>query len=127
VFDFVEARRIGGDGHWRTLAPLPTPRADLATAALRGIVYAVGGSGVDDMATDVVEKFNPRTGSWSPSRRLPQPRDSAGAAALGGLLSVAGGFVVDRRAGQVTASMIAYDRPEGRGGAERRCRPPASF
>jgi hypothetical protein len=107
AFNYVEARRTRGDGRWRTLAPLPTPRANLATATLRGIVYAVGGIGED--TTDVVERYDSRAGTWGPSGRLPQPRDSAGAAALGGLLYVAGGFVGGSETGHVTASMIAYD------------------
>jgi N-acetylneuraminic acid mutarotase len=109
VFDFVEARRVRGDGRWRTLAPLPTPRANLATAELGGAVYAVGGIGNNDVRLDVVEKFDLRAGSWSPSRRLPQPRFGAGAASLGGLLYVAGGATVADGTEQVTASMIAYN------------------
>jgi N-acetylneuraminic acid mutarotase len=114
VFGFVEARRTGGHGRWRTLAPLPTARANLFTAALDGIIYAAGGIGegigAGDETLDVVEKFDPNIGSWSPSPKLPQPRDGAGAAALGGLLYVAGGFVVDDDGnGQVTDSMVAFN------------------
>ena len=108
-FDFVEARRVRGEGTWRTLPPMPTARGNLATAELGGFVYAIGGVGGNDMALDVVERFDPRTRSWSPSPSLPQPRDSAGAAALGGRLYVAGGFIVADGTGETTASVLAFD------------------
>jgi hypothetical protein len=54
VFDVVEARRVTGSGRWRDLAPMPTARANLATAEVGGLVYAIGGiPQADD--TDVVE------------------------------------------------------------------------
>jgi N-acetylneuraminic acid mutarotase len=109
LFRSVEARRVRGHGRWQSVAPLAVARANLATAALDGIIYAAGGN-ADDQALDVVEKFDPDVGSWRPSPRLPQPRDGAGAAALGGLLYVAGGFVVDDDGnGQVTDSMVAFN------------------
>lgn len=106
VFDVVEARRVKGSGKWRDLAPMPTARANLATAEVGGRVYAIGG--LDDLnnSFDVVETFNPRSGRWTTSLPLPQPRDGPGAAGLGGLLYVAGGFVLPDG---VTNSVIVYD------------------
>ena len=92
TFDVVEARRVRGSGRWRDLAPMPTARANLATAEVGGLVYAIGGIGQAN-DTDVVEKYNPRSGRWTTSLPLPQPRAFAGAAGLGGLLFVAGGEV----------------------------------
>ena len=109
VFDVVEARRVTGRGEWRDLAPLPTARANLATAEVGGLVYAIGGiPQADD--TDVVETFNPRPGRWTTSLPLPQPRAFAGAAGLGGLLYVAGGEVqLAPDTFEVTSSVLVYD------------------
>jgi N-acetylneuraminic acid mutarotase len=108
-FDVVEARRITGAGTWRELAPLPTARANLATAEVGGLVYAVGG--LDDVDnSDVVETFNPTTGRWATSVPLPQPRAAPGAEGLGGLLYVAGGEVkLAPDTYEVTNSVIVYD------------------
>jgi hypothetical protein len=105
TLDVVEARMVSGSGRWRDLAPLPTARANLATAEVGGLVYAIGG--IDNVDTsNVVETFDPRLGRWATSRPLPQPRDGAGAAGLGGLLYVAGGFVIPDG---VTSSVVVYD------------------
>ena len=82
LFDVVESREVSGPGDWRTIAPLNTARTNLGTATLDGIVYAVGG--YDDTSTlDVVETFDPRTGSWSRSPHLPQPRGGNGSRRAG--------------------------------------------
>jgi hypothetical protein len=105
TLDVVEARMVSGSGRWRDLAPLPTARANLATAEVGGLVYAIGG--IENVDTsNVVETFDPRLGRWATSRPLPQPRDGAGAAGLGGLLYVAGGFVIPDG---VTSSVVVYD------------------
>jgi N-acetylneuraminic acid mutarotase len=105
LLDSVEARRVRGSGRWRDLAPLPTARANLATAEVGGLVYAIGG--IDNVdTTNVVETFNPRSGRWTTSLPLPQPRDGPGAAGLGGRLYVAGGFVLPDG---ITNSVLVYD------------------
>ena len=110
VFDVVEARRVKGNGRWRDLAPMPTARANLATAEVGGLVYAIGGIGRADDTLDVVETFNPRSGRWTTSRPLPQPRAAPGAAGLGGLLYVAGGEVqLAADTFEVTNSVLVYD------------------
>jgi N-acetylneuraminic acid mutarotase len=108
LFDVVEARRVGGTGTWHDLAPMPTARANLATAEVGGLVYAVGG--LDGVDFDVVETFDPRSGRWATSLPLPQPRAFAGAAGLGGLLYVAGGEVqLAADTFEVTNSVVVYD------------------
>jgi hypothetical protein len=109
LFEVVEARRVRGSGRWRDLAPMPTARANLATAEVGGLVYAIGGlDGVNDL--DVVETFDPRSGRWATSLPLPQPRAFAGAAGLGGLLYVAGGEVqLAADTFEVTNSVVVYD------------------
>jgi hypothetical protein len=107
VFDFVEARTVQGPGGWAPLAPLPTPRGNLAVAALNGVVYALGGLDGNDDGLDVVEKLEGK--SWSRSRRLPEKRAFAGAAGINGRLYVAGGSTDSG----TTGSMIAYDPAGG--------------
>jgi N-acetylneuraminic acid mutarotase len=110
VFDVVEARRVTGTGRWRDLAPMATARANLATAEVGGLVYAIGGIGQADNTVDVVETFNPRLGRWTTSLSLPQPRAAPGAAGLGGLLYVAGGEVqLTAETFEVTNSVLVYD------------------
>jgi len=110
VFDVVEARRVTGSGRWRDLAPMPTARANLATAEVGGLVYAIGGIGQADNTLDSVETFNPRSGRWTTSLPLPQPRAGPGAAGLGGLLYVAGGEVqLTADTFEVTNSVLVFD------------------
>ncbi|MGH9119093.1 MAG: Kelch repeat-containing protein [Acidimicrobiales bacterium] len=101
---------------WRDLTPLPTARANLATAALDGLVYAIGGIGDPDLDLAVVDTFDPRTGRWSTSLPLPQPRGQAGAAALDGLVYVAGGGVtVAPDQFEITDSVVVYDPHDNAG------------
>jgi hypothetical protein len=110
VFDVVEARRVKGSGRWRDLAPMPTARANLATAEVGGLVYAIGGIGQANDTLDIVETFDPRSGRWTTSLPLPQPRAAPGAAGLGGLLYVAGGEVqLAADTFEVTNSVLVYD------------------
>jgi hypothetical protein len=113
-FSFVESRRLLGTGVWHDVAPMPTPRDNLATAVLRGQVYAVGG--VDRVGiTAVVEVYNPRTGWWTTKKSLPRPRVGAGAAVFGDRLYVAGGaFPLGDDVGQITNSMVVYDPDRNR-------------
>ena len=111
-FDVVEARLVKGSGRWRDLAPMPTARANLATAEVGGLVYAIGG--LDDVNDfDVVETLDPRSGRWTTSVPLPQPRVRPGAAGLGGLLYVAGGEVkLAPDTFEITNSVLVYDPKE---------------
>lgn len=56
-------------GAWRDVAPLPTPRDNLASAVTRGLIYAVGGRVEGDVARNLhtVERYDP-------DRRLDAPR-----------------------------------------------------
>jgi len=77
-----------GDGAWRTLA-LPAPRAAGGAAALRGVVYVVGGVGENGNARSMLA-YDTRTGRW---RTLPGPsprQHLAVTAARGRIYAVAG-------------------------------------
>jgi len=112
VYSTVEARDVSGDGRWRMLAPMPTARTNPAAATLGGFVYVAGGF-TADRTLDVVERFDPRTGTWQSSTRLPVPIGAMGAAALDGRLYVAGGLVARPAGDEVTASVYAYDPTRG--------------
>jgi hypothetical protein len=68
---------------------LPQPREELATAALDGTLYAIGGYDAGGRDTNTVFAYS---GSWSLGPPLPQAVDHPAAAVLDGQLYVAGGF-----------------------------------
>ena len=93
----------GDPAFWTTLAPMPTGRMVLASAALNGHVYAVGGMDLTDMPT--VEAYDPATNTWSARTPMPGPRSELGAAVVNGVLYAMGG-IVDRA---LVATVEAYD------------------
>ena len=46
------------DGSWRTLAPMPTARQEVAVAALQGKVYVIGGYDATGTPSDLVEVYD---------------------------------------------------------------------
>mmetsp|Transcript_28158 Transcript_28158/g.77741 ORF Transcript_28158/g.77741 Transcript_28158/m.77741 type:complete len:412 (-) Transcript_28158:42-1277(-) len=78
ALDVVE--RFDPEGSkWTTLAPMPTPRSDLAAAAVGGKLYAIGG--YDGRTLSAVELFDPRTNAWEPLAPMPTSRSDFVAAA----------------------------------------------
>src|SRR5207249_2121084 len=67
---------------WSTLAPMPTARVFLAAVAgADGRIYAIGGfnyfglnNGVDAVALNTVEAYNPASNSWSTLAPMPTAR-----------------------------------------------------
>jgi N-acetylneuraminic acid mutarotase len=84
----------GTSGNWTTGTPMPTPRSEIAGAALNGKIYIIGGyeegykRGRNTSAVDV---YDPITDKWAAAAPLPQPLDHAGAASHDGKLYVVGG------------------------------------
>jgi N-acetylneuraminic acid mutarotase len=72
---------------WVGHKPMPTPRKNLAVAAVDGIVYAIGGDG--GLAT--VEAYDPVVKTWSTRIGLLEGRTMATATAIGGKIHVTGG------------------------------------
>jgi hypothetical protein len=92
-----DAARPAGDtspskGAWRTLAPMPTPRTEVAVAELDGKIYVIGGFEVDGAPSAKVEVYDPATDTWSEAPPLPEPRHHAGALGWYTNLLVIGGF-----------------------------------
>ena len=59
---------------WKVLAPMPNPRNHIASAAVDGKVYAIGGQHGDDEDTgeqNEMDVYDPATNVWSKAPRLP--------------------------------------------------------
>ena len=75
---------------WQTLSSMPTPRSDLAAAAVDGALYAIGG--YDGRTLSAVELFDPRKNAWEPLAPMPSPRSDFVAAAESGRVYRLGGL-----------------------------------
>jgi N-acetylneuraminic acid mutarotase len=78
-------------GTWRRLAPMPDPRQEVATAALAGKIFVIGGFDANGLPTDSVFVYDPASNRWSSAAPLPIRNDHAGAAVAGGRLFAFGG------------------------------------
>ncbi|MBU6427423.1 MAG: hypothetical protein KGR26_00285 [Cyanobacteria bacterium REEB65] len=78
-------------GRWSAWPDLPTPRSELALAAASGSLYAAGGTDANEVALDVVERYDPTAGAWFPAPPLSTPRSCFGLVFAGGRLWAVGG------------------------------------
>ena len=90
-------------GIWSRLAPLPTPRSEVAAAALNGRIYVFGGFGPGAISNEEYESI---ADTWRKRAPIPQGVDHAAAVTLGGTIYLIGGF--DGRFGPVN-TVWAYD------------------
>jgi N-acetylneuraminic acid mutarotase len=104
---------IMSPGKWTVLAPMPTPRQEVAVAEVNGRVFVIGGFGLDSEAVDTVEVYDPASNTWETRAPLPAPMHHAAAAVVDGRLFVVGGF----GGGRVTwrALQTVYEYVEARG------------
>lgn len=79
-------------GTWETRAPMPTPRSEVAVAAVNGLIYVVGGFEESGSPSQKVEVYDPATDSWSEAPQMPAPRHHTAAVAWQGDLLVIGGY-----------------------------------
>ena len=86
-------------GTWRTAAPMPTKRTEVAAAALDGKIYVVGGfekpslGNVMNFAiTRSVEMYDPATDQWTSKAPLPIGLHHVGIGVVDGRLYVIGGY-----------------------------------
>lgn len=68
-----------------------TARYDFACAEVNGIIYAVGGYGIDGDSLSSAEMYNPDTNRWTLMESLRRPRWGCFAYGLEGKLYVMGG------------------------------------
>lgn len=119
-------------GTWRTAAPMPTKRTEVAAATLDGTIYVVGGfekpslGNVMNFAiTPSVEVYDPTTDRWISKAPLPVGLHHVGIGVAGGRLYVIGGY---SKSGlsvwNPVATVYAYD-PEADAWTERAPMPTA--
>src|SRR5512133_608352 len=81
----------GGGAAWRRLAPVPTPRTEVAAAAVGRRIWVLDGYTGDGATVATAEAYDTGAGTWSRGPDLPVAVNHAMAATLDGVLYVAGG------------------------------------
>ena len=86
-----------GAGAWRTDAPLPAPRSEVAAAVTPQSmsIAIVGGFAADSSTSARVDVYDPARNAWGRLADLPVEANHAMAAGLGGRIFVAGGYAGD--------------------------------
>ncbi len=97
-------------GAWTELAPLPSPRQEVAAAALDGQVFVMGGFGNTAEPVTTVESYDPAQNVWERRADLPEPLHHAAAAVVGGRLFVVGGYTGGRVRWTASSALYEYDR-----------------
>jgi N-acetylneuraminic acid mutarotase len=82
-------QRSDPGGTWLLLAPMNEHRLAHVAAALDGLIYVVGGIGVQ--STNTVQVYDPRTNRWSFRKPLPVSTDHGWAGAAHGRIIVGDG------------------------------------
>lgn len=100
---------LSAPGTWAVLAPLPTPRQEVAVAALDGRVIVIGGFGRTMEPTATVEAYDPAANAWTRLAPLPTPLHHAAAGVAAGRLFVVGGFTGGRVRWEASAAVFEYD------------------
>lgn len=77
---------------WSSLGNMPTPRTEVASAALGGKIYIIGGFDSSGRILATVEVYDPASDAWEQAPDLPEARHHAAAVFLKGKLYVIGGF-----------------------------------
>ncbi|HET7517662.1 MAG TPA: kelch repeat-containing protein, partial [Actinomycetes bacterium] len=85
------APTAGGEPAWRTLAPVPTERTEVAAAAVGERIWVLGGYGPDGATLATAEVYDTTTDTWARGPDLPVAVNHAMAATLDGVLYIAGG------------------------------------
>ncbi|XP_010511677.1 PREDICTED: F-box/kelch-repeat protein At1g67480 [Camelina sativa] len=76
---------------WGRLADLEVARYDFACAEVNGLIYVVGGHGIDGESLSSAEVYDPETGTWTFIESLRRPRWGCFASGFNGKLYVMGG------------------------------------
>jgi N-acetylneuraminic acid mutarotase len=104
-------------GTWRTAAPAPMKRTEVAAAAIGGKIYVVGGfeepslGNVLNLAiTPAVEEYDPSADRWAAKTAMPVGLHHVGIGVVGGRLYIIGGYKQSAMSvwGPV-ATVYAYD------------------
>ena len=84
--------------YWTEGRPMPTPRTEIAGAAIGMNVYIIGGFDASGRAVSTVELYASTNAIWGTAAPLPQPLHHAAAASYDGKLYVIGGYFADGKA-----------------------------
>lgn len=85
---------LDGGTAWSNRAPLPNPRNHMASAAVGGLIYAIGGQHNENENTGLqsdVHRFDPATNAWTKVASLPRARSHIVAVVRDGHILVLGG------------------------------------
>lgn len=96
-------------GRWASVAPLSSPRQEVAVAALDGQVFVMGGFGASAEPVATVESYDPAENVWRRRAPLPVPLHHAAAAVSGHRLFVVGGYTGGRVRWTPSAALYEYD------------------
>lgn len=100
---------VTSPGTWTTLAPMPTPRQEVAVAALDDLIYVIGGFGPSALPMITVEAYDPTTNEWSTKAPLPEATHHAAAVVVDGRLFVLGGYTGGRMSWTAVPTVYEYD------------------
>lgn len=103
----TEGSQSGISSPWTSGAPLPTPRSEIAGAALNGKIYIIGGFDESGQSTPTVEVYDPIADKWTEAAPLPQLTDHTAAASYEGKLYVVGGGYLSADA--LSDKLFIYD------------------
>lgn len=110
----VLATADGGQSY-RPVARLPMPVRYPAVAALRGLIYVLGGQSAAGSLVDDVQVVDPATGRATIAGHLPAPSAAGAAGVLGGTIYLAGGLRATGPAEKgPTDAVLAFDAASGK-------------
>lgn len=92
VFPQSLAQTVATESFWTAAAPMPTPRTEVAAAALENEIYVIGGFDESSQITDIVEVYSIANNSWTTVAPLPEPLHHIAAASYDGKIYVVGGY-----------------------------------
>lgn len=104
--DGTPAPQVTSALSWRTLAPAPSERTEVAAAAVGTRIYVIGGYRADGGTVSTVEILDTATGRWERGPDLPVAVNHAMAAAAGGTVYLFGGF---QEGGDASAAAYRLD------------------
>ena len=87
--------RVGAQGPWESLAPLPTAGEEVVGVSVGGKIYVLAGLGglPNYPGVGMVYEYNPGTNTWIKKKPMPIPAHHIMAAEYNGKIYVFGGFV----------------------------------
>jgi N-acetylneuraminic acid mutarotase len=89
---------------WSPKAPILTPRSEITSSLVNGVIYVIGGFTGDGTTSGIVEAYDIAANRWSRKADMPAPRDHPAAAAINGRVYVPGGYN-----GDAQRTLFIYD------------------